>query len=40
MSFYDIVVHIPLLAGILIGAGLLLLIAIFVVIAFFGDIES
>jgi hypothetical protein len=40
MSFYDMVSHIPFIAGVFVGAGLFLLIAILAVIALFWDIES
>lgn len=40
MNFYDMVSHIPFVAGVLVGAGLFLLIAILAVIALFWDIES
>lgn len=40
MNFYDMVSHIPFVAGIFVGAGLFLLIAILAVIALFWDIDS
>jgi hypothetical protein len=40
MSWYDIISQIPFVAGVLVGAGLFLLIALLAVIAFFWDSES
>lgn len=40
MSFYDIVIYVPFVAGVLIGGGLFLLIALLAVIAFFWDNEQ
>lgn len=39
MSWYEIITYLPFVAGMLVGGGLLLLIALLALIAFFWDSE-